>query len=196
MATLLRRLSLNIDRSASARIGDEQPGSARAAALPTLPSNTSFNDFSMHVGQEVETGSHESQGNFLPPRRYSYDFPLPGSLSPVRSSAPVAGRTFAASKALSIPRTSIAHVLGAPLPPDGGGASRRDSMSVASLGTPRSPLGADAAGSAPTPRASLADEPASPRSPTTPGGRRRRAQKIHGLDYYEFCELVRAGSSM
>lgn len=51
MATLLRRLSLNIDRSASARIGDEQPGSARAA-LPTLPSNTSFNDFSMHVGQE------------------------------------------------------------------------------------------------------------------------------------------------
>ncbi len=110
---------------------------------------------------------------------------------------PPAGRTFAAStRPLSIPRASIAHVLGAALPPDGGGASRRDSMSVTSLGTPRSPLGADAAGSAPTPRASLADEPASPRSPTTPGGRRRRAQKIHGLDYYEFCELVRAGSSM
>jgi hypothetical protein len=32
-----------------------------------------------------------------------------------------------------------------------------------------------------------------PSSPRTPGGRRRK-QKIHGLDYYEFCELVRAGS--
>lgn len=86
-----------------------------------------------------------------------------------------------ATKALSIPRTSVSSIL------------QRDYGSA----TPRSSLDDFSAGSVPTPHTAMSgDEPSSPRSPTTPGGRRRRAQKIHGMDYYEFCELVRAGSSM
>jgi hypothetical protein len=89
-----------------------------------------------------------------------------------------------ATKALSIPRTSVSAIL------------QRDYGS----GTPRSSLDDFSGGSVPTPHTALSGDepptPSSPRSPTTPGGRRRRAQKIHGMDYYEFCELVRAGSSM
>ncbi|KDD73674.1 hypothetical protein H632_c1939p0 [Helicosporidium sp. ATCC 50920] len=36
--------------------------------------------------------------------------------------------------------------------------------------------------------------PSSPRSPQSPGGRRKRSPKIDGLDYYEFCELLRSSS--
>jgi len=90
------------------------------------------------------------------------------------------------TKALTIPRTSVAHIL----------------LRESSLSTPRSQLDMPSSASLPTPSHSLtaADEPGSPKSPkspkspTTPGGRRRRQQKIHGMDYYEFCELVRAGS--
>lgn len=64
--------------------------------------------------------------------------------------------------------------------------------------TPRSSLDLPNASSISTPRASLCEEgdgmPASPKSPRTPGGKRKKGNKIHGLDYYEFCELVRAGS--
>jgi len=65
-------------------------------------------------------------------------------------------------------------------------------------GTPRSSLELCETASLPTPRASLCcDEvPSSPTSPTSPGSnaRKKRQSKIHGMDYYEFCELVRAGS--
>jgi hypothetical protein len=37
-------------------------------------------------------------------------------------------------------------------------------------------------------------EPASPRSPRTPGGRRRKSGKIDGVDYYDYCELIRTSS--
>ena len=89
-----------------------------------------------------------------------------------------------ATKALTIPRTSVSSIL------------QRDYG--AGSATPRSSLDDLSAVSVPTPHTALSgdDTPASPRSPTTPGGRRRRAQKIHGMDYYEFYELVRAGSSM
>lgn len=70
--------------------------------------------------------------------------------------------------------------------------------SVDAEGTPRSSLELCETASLATPRASLCcDEvPSSPTSPTSPGSntRKRRQSKIHGMDYYEFCELVRAGS--
>jgi hypothetical protein len=91
-----------------------------------------------------------------------------------------------ATKALKIPRPSVAALL-----------QRETAAAASGAGTPRSSLDAMPLGSVPTPRAAPDDAcPASPRSPATPGGRRRRAQKIHGMDFYEFAELVRAGSSM
>ena len=70
--------------------------------------------------------------------------------------------------------------------------------SVDAEGTPRSSLELCETASLPTPRASLCcdDIPSSPTSPTSPGSnaRKKRQSKIHGMDYYEFCELVRAGS--
>jgi len=65
-------------------------------------------------------------------------------------------------------------------------------------GTPRSSLELCETASLPTPRTSLCcdDVPSSPTSPNSPGSmaRKKKQSKIHGMDYYEFCELVRAGS--
>lgn len=90
-------------------------------------------------------------------------------------------------KALTIPKTSVAAaLLGTPKKFNDGE-------------TPRSSLDLYETSSVPTPRASLSvDEGtngvADPASPRTPGGRKKKNNKIHGLDYYEFCELVRAGN--
>ena len=115
------------------------------------------------------------------------------------------------TNALKIPRTSVASIL---LPSHSTGNTPRSSLELSwnSLPTPRHSMSDEPS------------SPKSPGSPTTPGGRRRkyvifstsaplisfrksqlptlltlilpfyRSQKIHGMDYYEFCELVRAGS--
>ncbi|KAK2076125.1 hypothetical protein QBZ16_001057 [Prototheca wickerhamii] len=75
---------------------------------------------------------------------------------------------------LRIPRTTM-----------GLGMGRADGGAPASPGS-GAPLS--------TPRESLeASAPGTPSSPLTPGGR-RRSPKIDGLDYYEFCELIRSSS--
>jgi hypothetical protein len=95
------------------------------------------------------------------------------------------------TKALNIPRSSVAHFLSQ-------SSTRPDSGE-----TPRSSLDTTfASGSTsylPTPRASMSEDipetPRSPTSPTSPSGRRKaKSQKIDGLDYYEFCELIRSSS--
>lgn len=126
---------------------------------------------------------HENNTPTLPVLR---DSPFVGG-SGGAGGGPPGGGPPVATKALTIPRTPVAHIL----------------LRESSLSTPRSQLDMPSAASLPTPSHSLTgagDEPGSPKSPkspkspTTPGGRRRRQQKIHGMDYYEFCELVRAGS--
>lgn len=182
MATLLKRLSLSLERSS---MGPRETGPTGGPS--NLQHTSSFNDFSMHVGQEVD--SHLDHVESKRPDSRPRDVPRGDRPSPfVVGSAPASGAGLTAglppfkSPALKIPRSSVAHIL-----------SRVESS------TPRSSLDAPASapspreGALPSPRSSL-EEPASPRSPTTPGGRRRRAQKIDGLDYYEFCELIRSSS--
>ncbi|KAL4419267.1 hypothetical protein ABPG77_004825 [Micractinium sp. CCAP 211/92] len=105
---------------------------------------------------------------------------------------------FLKSPALSIPRTSVAHLLEQRLKTAECGTPRSSlDMPSPSLPTPRASLGGVSMGSPLTPRAPAAadaSEPASPRSPRTPGGRRRKSGKIDGMDYYEFCELIRSSS--
>lgn len=89
------------------------------------------------------------------------------------------------TKALKIPRTSVGQIL-----------NRADIV-----GTPRSSLESPASTGV-TPRSfqdrlseDVPETPRSPNSPNSPtGGRRRRSPKIDGLDYYEFCELIRSSS--
>jgi hypothetical protein len=50
MAGILKRLSLQVERSGRSAAAGEDFGSA-ASSLATAPS---FNDFSMHIGQEGE----------------------------------------------------------------------------------------------------------------------------------------------
>ena len=50
MATLLKRLSMNYERRGREDVGTT-PGGSR-----TMASTSSFNDFSMHIGQDGERG--------------------------------------------------------------------------------------------------------------------------------------------
>eukprot|EP00887_Chlorella_sp_A99_P002981 scaffold24.g2981.t1 len=190
MATLLRRLSVQLDKRREAVAPPASP----------LAASSSFNDFSMHIQAEVERemdvaiapGASQmgpGNGNSVASKEALGAGPV-GSSSPfVVGSAPpgFSGLAPPRSPALKIPRTSVAHLL----------------SQASGLGTPRNSVDAGAApsigGTAPSPRASLEDPgsprtPRSPRSPLTPGGRRRKEGKIDGMDYYEFCELIRSSS--
>lgn len=49
MTSLLKRLSVNLERRVTGQLDDMEPGSSRG-----VTASTSFNDFSMHIGQEGE----------------------------------------------------------------------------------------------------------------------------------------------
>lgn len=49
MATLLKRLSMSLDKRMTSGLEEEWPNTAKSASVAASPS---FNDFSMHVGQE------------------------------------------------------------------------------------------------------------------------------------------------
>ena len=160
-------------------------------------STVSFNDFSMHVMMDEDHGDGHIDKSGLNNSNRSVTQPvsIPTSqgmdrqdfntakLDRIKTSSPLI-----VSKSMSIPVASI--------------FTTPKAAAMASAETPRSSLDLCESSSLPTPRASISsreidgDEsvPVSPRSPRTPGGRRKRHNKIHGLDYYEFCELVRAGS--
>lgn len=166
-----------------------------------LMSTVSFNDFSMHVMMDEDEGAVKDNPFCATPQALT---------QPVTISPAVAERVdvydldnsnlgriktqqspITIPKGLKIPRTSVAGILGTP----------RASMLTHEDTTPRSSLDLYETSSLPTPRTSISKEcdaegsvPVSPKSPRTPGGRRKKQNKIHGLDYYEFCELVRAGS--
>lgn len=174
MTTLLKRLSMNLERRVHNSLGDDASGPTRGMA-----STHSFNDFSMHINQEVDDHMDHHSSDTRPVAMPEMPTRAPPRASPFAVGSAPASMAPITTKALRIPRTSVASIL------------MREPSS-----TPRSSLDL-AATSLPSPRHSMADEPGSPkspRSPTTPGGRRRKQQKIHGMDYYEFCELVRAGS--
>lgn len=184
--SILRRISLSLGAKADGR---------------ELPRGTSFNDLSMGAaswGDDGESPQERPQG-FSPPASVSVPASprLPVHTSPFGSSAPGTGG-FLKSPALSIPRTSVAHLLEQRLKTAECGTPRSSlDMPSPSLPTPRASLAGVSAGSPLSPRAPAAadaSEPASPRSPRTPGGRRRKSGKIDGMDYYEFCELIRSSS--
>ena len=51
MATLLKRLSLNLERRS---VGNRDDAGLPASARAGMGNSPSFNDFSMHIGQEGE----------------------------------------------------------------------------------------------------------------------------------------------
>ena len=203
MSSILRRFTSQLDQASS--------GSGEASHTLTsehlsdgqenrkLMSTVSFNDFSMHVMMDEDhaDGHIDKSGLNNSNRSVTQPVSIPTSqgmdaqdfnamkLDKIKTSSPLIG-----SKSMSIPRNSVASIFTTP------------KAAMASVETPRSSLDLCESSSLPTPRASISsreldgDEsaPVSPRSPRTPGGRRKRHNKIHGLDYYEFCELVRAGS--
>ncbi|RMZ57475.1 hypothetical protein APUTEX25_004309 [Auxenochlorella protothecoides] len=139
-----------------------------------MASSPSFNDFSLHVGQDMDH-----------PIEHSVERPLHRPAVDARSTfASSAGQNpggavtnfpllLSRASPLRIPRSTAAYGLGkseAGIPPSPGGAS---------LSTPRESMETSV--------------PGTPSSPRTPGGR-RRSPKIDGLDYYEFCELIRSSS--
>lgn len=210
MSSLLRRLTTQLDQTAAIQSGPEEDQFQRnhqvsevdARDKGKLASAVSFNDFSMHV---MLDGDHQVQYDETPcdastmagcekERPMTQPVSIPTASQGVNMSnnndkAPPSPLFI--SKTLKVPRTSVASILGTP-----------KASTVAAAETPRSSLDLIETSSMPTPRASLSSRdaegdgsvPVSPRSPKTPGGRRKKQNKIHGLDYYEFCELVRAGS--
>jgi hypothetical protein len=194
----------------STSIRDEsasRPGSNSKSLSQTI----SFSDFSMHVMDEEEHAGyashakHTSTGLPSPPRIATRPVAIPGGkdhdehgggrasldeeLSNLKIHTKAAGNGAPASpisKSLGIP--SVASIFGTP------------KVGLAGAGeTPRSSLDLydTTISSAPTPTRRSADgeesAPVSPRSPKTPGGRRRK-QRINGLDSFEWLELVRGSS--
>ncbi|KAL4420011.1 hypothetical protein ABPG75_007109 [Micractinium tetrahymenae] len=168
-----------------------------------LPRGTSFNDLSMGAaswGDDGESHQERPQGSPAPPLAPA-SVPASPRVLPIHAtpfgSAPAPGG-FLKSPALSIPRTSVAHLLEQRLKTAECGTPRSLlDMQSPSLPTPRASMGSSSPGSPLTPRAPAAadaSEPGTPRSPRTPGGRRRKSGKIDGMDYYEFCELIRSSS--
>ena len=208
MSSILRRLTSQLDQKGAETQGGNLAGVggnsiAEGVILDRedkrLMSAVSFNDFSMHVMMDEDHGG--SYGDITVPTSQTAIQTKPVSIPPpVRGSdvfKPSLGKIrtpqspVAISNSLKIPRTSVAGILGTPK------ASTQNYEET----TPRSSLDLYEGSGLPTPRASLSREvdgegstPVSPKSPRTPGGRRKKQNKIHGLDYYEFCELVRAGS--
>ena len=167
----------------------------------SLSQTISFSDFSMHVMDEEEHVHGHVQrasgnpGLPSPPRIATKPVAIPGghddvtSLDAELSNLRIHTKGVPASplsKSLGIP--SVASIFGTP------------KVGVGTSGeTPRSSLDLydTSISSAPTPTRTSADGeesvPVSPRSPKTPGGRRRK-QKINGLDSFEWLELVRGSS--
>ena len=177
----------------------------------SLSQTISFSDFSMHVMDDEEHmgyASHTKQtppGLPSPPRIVTRPVAIPGGkdcdahgggraslgedLSNLRIHTKAVGNgvpTSPISKSLGIP--SVASIFGTP------------KVGLGAAGeTPRSSLDLydSTISSAPTPTRRSADGeesmPVSPRSPKTPGGRRRK-QRIDGLDSFEWLELVRGSS--
>lgn len=205
MSSILRRLTSQLDQKSSANQGgalDGAGGNSPAERVildkedKRLMSTVSFNDFSMHVMMDEDHGAshvHEfgptsqalTQPVAIPAVGKSDMFkPSLGKIKTPQSPISI-------SNSLKIPRTSVAGILGTP---------KATILNMEDT-TPRSSLDLHEGSSVPTPRASISKDadgegstPVSPKSPRTPGGRRKKQNKIHGLDYYEFCELVRAGS--
>lgn len=209
MSSLLRRFTTQLDQTAAIQSGPEegqfqrshQVSEVEAREKGNLASAVSFNDFSMHV---MLDGDHQVQYDEKPcdastmagsgkerPITQPMSIPNASQGMDMSNNDKAPPSPLFISKSLTIPRTSVASILGTP-----------KAATMAAAETPRSSLDLIETSSMPTPRASLSSRdtegdgsvPVSPRSPKTPGGRRKRQNKIHGLDYYEFCELVRAGS--
>lgn len=205
MSSILRRLTSQLDQKGSGTQGGSLEGVGGSSLDggmildredKRLMSAVSFNDFSMHVMMDDEEhgGRH---GDIVPKSQITTQPvaipPMSGSevFNPNLGKIKTPQSPVSLSNSLKIPRTSVAGILGTPK------ASILNNEDT----TPRSSLDLYEGSSLPTPRASISREvdgeastPVSPNSPRTPGGRRRKPNKIHGLDYYEFCELVRAGS--
>ncbi|KAI3425377.1 hypothetical protein D9Q98_009141 [Chlorella vulgaris] len=187
MTTLLKRLSVSM--SEKMRLGDE------CSTPRTLTSSTSFNDFSMHVATDVD---HEQGAD----AQGAAGAHAPMQASVFGSSAPTSGYAgLGSSAALKIPRSSMAHLLaqralGSGLSGDAG--TPRSSLDVpapsSAATSPRASIEAPSPRSPGGPMGAAAEEPPSPRSPRTPGGRRKKQTKVDGMDYYEFCELIRSSS--
>lgn len=205
MSSILRRLTSQLDQKSAETQGGSLAGGVGGNPIAEdgimdredrrLMSTLSFNDFSMHVMMDEDHG--KSYGDVAIPATQTMPVAIPppvnGSdvhnphLSKIKTSQPA----IKISDSLKIPRTSVAQILGTP----------KASIQNYEDTTPRSSLDVFEGSSVPTPRASISRDgdgegsiPVSPKSPRTPGGRRKKQNKIHGLDYYEFCELVRAGS--
>lgn len=196
----------------SASIRDESASRPANGNNKSLSQTISFSDFSLHVMDEEEHAgyashaTHTSGGLPSPPRIATRPVAIPGGnehsehggcrasldeeLSNLRihtkAAAGSGAPTSPVSKSLGIP--SVASIFGTP----------KVGLAVAGE-TPRSSLDLydTTISSAPTPTRRSADGeesvPVSPRSPKTPGGRRRK-QRIDGLDSFEWLELVRGSS--
>lgn len=208
MSSILRRLTSQLDQKSAETQGGSLAGGVGGNSIAEdgimdredrrLMSTVSFNDFSMHVMMDEDHG--KSYGDITVPTSQTATMPV--ALAPPLNGSDVHNPNLGkirtpqsaikvTTNSMKIPRTSVAAILGTP---------KSSSQSYEDT-TPRSSLDLFDGSGIPTPRASISREadgegssPVSPKSPRTPGGRRKKQNKIHGLDYYEFCELVRAGS--
>lgn len=167
MTSLLKKLSLQLERPSNLR--DSTPGTP-------LVSHPSFNDFSFHVQEEISSDvdlkpENSSYKKFCSDAKPSSTEQLYVPASPF--GPPVVGSAPAGLAPINAPKTAALAI-----------PSHSPTQYLVES-TPKST----------TPRRST-DLPATPRSPTSPGSQRRhpKSPKINGMDYYDFCELLRSSS--